>query len=60
MSLGKRYRDEITGFSGVATARTIYLHGPSSVCLETMIDGCPVDEWFSESRLELVDEDDVP
>ena len=39
--LGERYRDEITGYEGVAVARMAVLHGCPQVKLETSLDGKP-------------------
>ena len=55
VTLGKEYRDSISGFQGVATARTTYLHG----CVRVLItptklksdgDFLP-DCWFDEPQL---------
>lgn len=55
--LGARYRDSITGFTGVATARTEYLAGHVMVQL-TRGDAHakPEELWFSEKRLLARDE----
>lgn len=50
--LGHEYRDSVTGFTAVATARTETLHGPVSVCLERADDdGKPEEVWLPEARL---------
>ncbi len=53
--LGKKYKDSISGFTGVAVARTVFLHG----CIR--IGLCPAkvdkdgkileDVWFDEPQL---------
>lgn len=53
--LGDRYRDPITGFEGVATAVTFYLHACERVSLETLREGKPQWESFDAPRLEHVD-----
>lgn len=56
IELGKKYRDNISGFEGVATARFEYLTGCIRYCLESGgKDGKP-EEWiFDEQRLEEVE-----
>jgi hypothetical protein len=53
LPLGARAKDEITGFSGVITARTFYLHGVTQVRLlaECLLNGKPNEEWFEEGRI---------
>jgi hypothetical protein len=54
--LGKRYRDPITEYEGIATARVEYLGGGRvQILLErARSDGNPQEHYFYESRLELV------
>lgn len=51
-----RYRDRITGFEGVAVARTEYMGGRVTVCLERG-DATKKSEsiWFDQIRLDTVD-----
>ncbi len=58
VKLGKEYKDSITGYSGIAVARTIYLYG----CVRVMLvptklkddgDFLP-DCWFDEPQLASV------
>ena len=50
--LGRRYRDTATGYEGVATARTEFLHGSVSVRLERLkADGTTEETWWPEGRL---------
>ena len=54
IELGTRVTDSITGFSGVATARTEYLYGCVSIEVqpEALHEGKPiVAVWFDEQRL---------
>ena len=54
ITLGKKVKDGITGVTGIATARTEYLHGTPRVCVEPRVElnGKPVDlAWLDESRL---------
>lgn len=51
VQLGERYRDKITGFEGVATARSEYLYGCVRVGLEGALNGEPKELWFDEQRL---------
>ena len=55
VKLGERYRDTISGFEGVATSRSEYLHGCVRVGLETGKDGELKQEWFDEQRLVRVE-----
>jgi len=56
--LGKKYKDNISGFSGIATGRTEYLYGCVRVLIESdklSKDGEPYSEfWFDEQRLTFV------
>ncbi len=38
IELGKQYTDSITGFTGIATARTVYLNGCVRVALQGKVD----------------------
>lgn len=49
-------KDNVTGFSGVITARAEYLNGEPLYLLEANVDNKPVMEWFLEGRLEVVTE----
>lgn len=53
--LGRKYRDRITGFSGMATGRVVYISGCNQVLVSPPVDGDgkPRDpQWFDEQRLE--------
>lgn len=49
--LGDKYRDPLTGFEGVATAATFYLHACERVTLEYVKDGEIKYESFDAPRL---------
>lgn len=54
IKLGSKVIDSITGFAGVATARTEYLNGCIRIGLQAPVgkDGkIPDTEWFDEQRL---------
>ncbi len=54
--LGVKYTDELTGYKGVCTARTVFLHGCVRICLEAKAKGkaqVPVECWFDEQRLSV-------
>ena len=54
VTLGDRYTDPITGFTGVAVARTMYLHGCARVALQGPIDKdgkIPDPHYFDELQL---------
>jgi len=53
--LGEKYRDGITGFEGVATARYEFLHGCVRYCLEKGDkDGKPTELVVDEQRIEML------
>ena len=54
IELGKKYKDSITGFEGIATARTEYMFGCVRILLEgkkLKPDGTSNELWFDEQRL---------
>jgi len=54
IELGTRVKDSITGFCGIATARTVYLYGCIRVAVETtgLKELKPIEPvWFDEQRL---------
>ena len=55
VTLGKTYKDNITGFEGVAISRTTYLNGCVHVALQApkCEEGKPVEpQWFDEQRVD--------
>ena len=55
IKLGDKVKDSITGFTGVATGRTVYYNGCISVLVTSnklSSDGNEVNEWFDEQRLD--------
>ena len=62
-NFGKKAVDVVTGFSGVITAKTIYMYGCSQYLLTPRVDkdGKRQDgEWFDEGRLEILTEEINP
>ncbi len=54
VKLGEKYKDKISGFTGIATARTVFLFGCVRVLLESKKpkeDGTPIEIWCDEQRL---------
>jgi hypothetical protein len=51
VKLGERYKDSVTGYVGVATARVEYLSDFSRVLLESIIGNTPKEYWFEATRL---------
>lgn len=53
IKLGERYKDKITGFEGIATARSEFLNGCKRTLLEATIskEGKLTEEWFDDQRL---------
>jgi len=59
IKLGNKVKDNITGFSGIATGRTDWLYGCSRIHIEPpeLKDGIPVEgQWFDEQRIEVIEE----
>lgn len=57
LKLGDRVKDKITGFAGIITTITTYLHGCRRVGVspEELKDGKPLDgQCFDEPQLELL------
>lgn len=58
IQLGGRVKDRVSGFAGIATARTTFLNGCVRVCVDAEKvnkDGSvPSGLWFDEQQLELV------
>lgn len=60
-NLGTTYRDSVTGFTGIATARTEYLNGNASIQLEAVTEQGSADtRWINEHRLEPCDDRPTP
>lgn len=55
IELGKKYRDTIHGFEGIATCVSRYLTGCDRVMLESNKDGDLKEYWFDITRLEGVE-----
>ena len=54
---GKVYRDKVTGFEGVCTAKVKYMFDVDTVLLESVDKGNkPVVYWAPASRVELKEE----
>lgn len=54
VKLGDKVTDAVTGFTGIATARTEFLHGCVRICVEAagLHDGKAIEpQWFDEQRL---------
>lgn len=57
VKLGSKVKDSITGFTGVATARAVYLYGCVQVLVQPgkLENGKIVEShWFDEQRLDTV------
>ncbi len=55
ITLGDKVKDSITGYSGVATGRTVYYNGCISIQVTSnKLDsgGKEINEWFDEQRLD--------
>ncbi|MDQ3672694.1 MAG: hypothetical protein M3364_09720 [Actinomycetota bacterium] len=60
VTLGRKYRDELTGLEGVATGRHEYMYGCVRWTLEFEKDGEIKTEVFDEQRLLLVETSERP
>lgn len=57
INLGDRVKDRITGFVGIATARTEWINGcvRFGVQSDTLKDGLPTEaQWFDEPQLAVL------
>ena len=55
ITLGQQVIDPLTGFTGIVTCRSEYLHGCVRLCVQprSLHNGTMVnEEWFDEARLE--------
>ena len=60
IKLGDNVRDNISGFSGIATGRSEFLFGCKRILIEPkeLKDGIPISgQWIDEQRIELVEEE---
>lgn len=58
ITLGSKVKDKVTGFSGIASAKTTWLSGTITITVEpsTLHEGSPVDPHaFESQRIELVE-----
>jgi len=55
-NLGKKGKDQITGFEGIITGRCNYLYGCTQYCLvPKAINGETKNaEWFDEGRIKII------
>lgn len=55
VEFGQNYRDTISGYEGVATARAEYWHSGTEVLLVALgaKDGAANERWIKEARLAL-------
>jgi len=56
INLGDKIRDKITGFTGIATAVTIYLHKCPivEITAQELSDGKLMILWFDEPQVEVI------
>jgi hypothetical protein len=59
VELGKKYRDKLTGYEGVATSKTEFIYGCTRIGLETLSGGEVKTSTFDEPSLELAEEKPV-
>jgi hypothetical protein len=62
VKLGRKYRDTVSGFVGIATAVSAHISGPDQICLTPV--GAPSeikpDVWLDESRIEIAPYETLP
>ena len=56
VKLGSKVKDVVTGITGMATARIEYVFGDPQIRIELVVDGKPVEVWYAENRVELLEE----
>ena len=54
VTLGKKYRDTLHGFEGIATAQTRYITGCDQIEIQWLKNGEPLSFWLDITRLEGV------
>jgi hypothetical protein len=61
IDLGRKYKDKITGFEGVATGYVIYISGCNQALLSPQIRDGKVEEcrWFDEQRLDQIGDEKI-
>lgn len=62
VKLGNKVKDTLTGFTGIATSQTKFLHGCTQwgVKSEELHEGKPIAlQYFDDPRLEVVEASDV-
>ena len=62
MKLGDKAKDSVTGFTGIITAKTTFLHGCVRFGVQSaeLKDGVPTaTQWFDEPQLVLVETEAV-
>jgi len=62
IALGSTVKDMISGFEGVAIARSEWLYGCNRIIVEskTLKDGKPTDgQWFDEQRIKTIETDTI-
>jgi len=63
VELGMKVRDSITGYTGIAVARTQWLHGCVRITIQgdALKDGAPLDPYtVDEPQVEVVVEEAAP
>lgn len=62
-NFGKKATDKVTGFTGVITAKTLYMYGCAQYLLTPKVDKDgkrQAGEWFDEGRIEIAEEEINP
>ncbi len=59
ITLGKEYKDKVTGFTGIAVATTTFLHGCRRIGLQPVVNKegeMPESMQFDEPQLEAIED----
>jgi len=54
---GKKAKDQITGFEGIITGKSVWMYGCNQYCLTPPVDKdgkLPDGKWFDEGRLVVI------
>ena len=58
--LGKKYRDTLHGYVGIATAAAAFINGCNQLCLVTIVAGDLKEAWIDVQQLEPLDDSGKP
>jgi hypothetical protein len=62
-NFGKKATDKVTGFTGIITAKALYMYGCSQYLLNPKVDKegkLQEGEWFDEGRIKIIKDEINP